>query len=216
MDPKEIVNVKIRSMHGRFATTGVHIVPTSPKLLKAGLVTRKLKPHEVVGAPYELVQRFIESGHLETTTEDATRPLLFANGLEAKYAAPDVHVSGAHEEMLRDYYRDVVRRRMRGENIEETTEKQEEERIEDVLAAHEASLQKAHKESRRAPDVNEVRMSLPSDPEAAKAQESAATSKLVEALADPSRDTVGDATPDELAIAREEDDSKPRRGRGRT
>ena len=213
MDPKELVNVKITSFRGKHATTGVHIVPHNHKLVQAGLHTRKLMPGEVVAAPYGKVQRFIEQGAVTTTSESATRPLLFQNGLEAKWSAPGVHVNGEHQAMLRDYYRDIVAKRLAGVDIEEEREQEKEDEVAEMIQANEAALKRAHKENRRAPDPNEIPFELPANPEEARRQAAEAEARLADSLANPENDTVEEATAAELAGV--EETKRRSRGRGR-
>lgn len=82
----ETVNVKIKSLNGLFSATGVYLMPGDE--LKAP----KLRPHEIIAIPKNHpIFTKDAARHLEITSEEPTRPLMFPTVLAAKasYMTPE-------------------------------------------------------------------------------------------------------------------------------
>lgn len=106
--------IKIKQLDDRVATSGLH--------LGGGLERRKLQPGEIVEIPEgELFDTLWETGKVELTMDEVTRPLDYANYREAVLNSPTFRSRGPDEDREVAEARAAVEARM-----EQTSEVQSE------------------------------------------------------------------------------------------
>lgn len=102
-------NIKIKQMDERIATQGVHF--------GLGDACRKLEPGEVVTVPKgELFDGIWDTGRVELTPEDPTRPLMYENANEARYCSPSFNPRDPGEERDSQLARAAVAERLANES----------------------------------------------------------------------------------------------------
>lgn len=112
-----MARVRIKQLGDRVATTGLH--------LGGGPERRKLEPGEVIDIPEDfylpdnrsLLDVVWETGKVELTRDEPTRPLDYANYKEGRFCGPNFKPRDAAEEREMDIARQSVRERLRAVEI---------------------------------------------------------------------------------------------------
>jgi len=97
------MKIRVKQLGERTATAGLH--------MGGGLKRRKLEPGEVIDIPDDfknpedarpLVDILLDTGMVEITRDQATRPLEYSNSRDAKLCSPTFRPRGPDEERERD------------------------------------------------------------------------------------------------------------------
>jgi len=102
--------IRIKQMDDRIATQGVH--------MGGDRRCRKLEPGEIVEIPEgELFEGLWDTGRIEMTMDDVTRPLVFETEDEARYCSPSFKAHDPSEERDSAIAREAVAKRLINESV---------------------------------------------------------------------------------------------------